>query len=88
MSQNWPTKDHDLRIAAKVIEEYAEHASSPTLGLFELVLNAEKKRMAFRVANWVMTLAHHFSNQYGTEQGTFVLRKVISNCFVSGQTLH
>lgn len=88
MNQNWPTKEKDLLVAEQVIEEYANSVNTDALGLFELVHHPQERHMAFRLANWVLTLANYFVSTYGAEQGDFVTRKVVSRCLINGQTLH
>lgn len=88
MNQNWPTKEKDLLVAEKIIEEYAESVDSKALGLFEVVHRPDDRQMAFRLANWVLTLAKYFISTYGAEQGDFVTRKVVTNCLINGETLH
>lgn len=88
MTKNWPTKDKDMHIAQIIMEEYAIKQNSDALGLFELVLNQNDKRMNFRLSNWVLALAQQFNFMYGVNQGDEITRLVISNCMVQGQTLH
>lgn len=88
MSQNWPTRDRDLQAARVIMEEYAHDRDSETLGLFEIVVNQTQKRMNFRLSGWVIAIAKHFSSVYGSSQGDFVTRQVISSCITQGQTLH
>lgn len=88
MNNNWPTKDRDMQIAQLIMEEFASDQQSDSLGLFELVVNQEEKRMNFRLSNWVMVLAQRFNSLYGAAKGDQVTRKVISRCMVQGETLH
>lgn len=88
MNKNWPTKARDMHVAQRIMEEFAKDQNSESLGLFEIVVNQEKKRMDFRLSTWVQTLAEHFKSLYGANQGDYVTRQVISRCIVNGQTLH
>ncbi|GGI92840.1 hypothetical protein [Legionella impletisoli] len=88
MTNNWPTKNKDMHIAQLIMEEYAKDQESNTLGLFELVVNQNEKRMNFRLANWVVAIAQHFQSLYGANQGDYVTRQVISQCITQGQTIH
>ena len=88
MNKNWPTKDKDMNVAQRIMEEYAKAQNTDSLGLFEVVLNRQKKRMDFRLSSWVMVLAEHFKSIYGASQGDFVTRQVISYCITKGETLH
>lgn len=88
MNKNWPTKYNDLHVAELFMEEYAKEQNSDSLGLFELVVNQDEKRMNFRLADWVMALAQHFNSIYGANQGDFVTRQVITQCITQGNTLH
>lgn len=88
MSKNWPTKQKDMQVAEKIMEQHATKNDTDALGLFELVLNKEEKRLNFRLSNWVVTLAEHFKSAYGADQGDYITRKVITGCLVNGQTLH
>ncbi len=88
MYKSWPTKDKDMHIAQLIMEEYATKQDCDALGLFELVVNQNEKRMNFRLSKWVLALAQRFNTMYGTNQGDEITRLVISNCMVQGQTLH
>lgn len=88
MKENWPTKDKDIYAAQCIMEEYATQQETDSLGLFELVVNQEEKRMDFRLSAWVFMLAEHFKTIYGNTQGDFVTRRVLSYCIVRGETLH
>lgn len=88
MSNNWPTKEKDMFYAQQIMEEYAKEQDSDSLGLFELVVDQAKKRMNFKLANWVVIIAQHFNALYGEAQGDYVTRQVITRCITQGQTLH
>jgi hypothetical protein len=88
MTKNWPTKDKDMHTAQRIMEAYANEQNSDSLGLFEVVVNQEEKRMDFRLSSWVLALAEHFKSIYGASRGDFVTRQVISCCIVKGETLH
>lgn len=88
MSQSWPTREEDLKAAQSIMEEYANQGESPALGLFEISVNHNEKRMNYRLSGWIVLLAKHFANQYGANQGDFVTRQVISRCIIQGETMH
>ncbi|CDZ77418.1 hypothetical protein BN59_01701 [Legionella massiliensis] len=88
MNKNWPTKHKDMSAAQRIMEEYANEKNTDSLGLFEVVVNQEEKRMDFRLSSWVMILAEHFKSVYGASKGDFVTRQVITYCITKGQTLH
>jgi len=88
MNKNWPTKIKDMYAAQRIMEEYANEKNTDSLGLFEVVVNQEAKRMDFRLSSWVILLAEHFKSIYGASQGDFVTRQVISCCITQGETLH
>ena len=88
MNENWPTKAKDMYIAQLVMEEHAASENMESLGLFELVVDQEEKRMNFRLSNWVCALAERFHVMYGANQGDYITRQVISRCMTQGQTLH
>lgn len=88
MNKSWPTKDKDMHIAQLIMEEYASQQNTESLGLFELVVDQEEKRMNFRLSNWVLALVRQFNAMYGANQGDHITRLVISRCMVQGQTLH
>ncbi len=88
MNKNWPTKEKDLYIAQLIMEEYAGKQNSESLGLFELVVDQDEKRMNFRLASWVIVLAQQFNSMYGAAQGDYVIRQVISRCMIQDHTLH
>lgn len=88
MDKNWPTKDKDMSAAQRIMEEYAREQNTDSLGLFELVVNTEEKRMDFRLSSWVVLLAEHFKSLYGASQGDFITRQVISRYITKDETLH
>ena len=88
MDKNWPTKDKDMLIAQLIMEEYADKQNSESLGLLELVVDREEKRMNFRLSNWILVLAQQFNSMYGIHQGEYVIRQIISGCIIKDQTLH
>ena len=77
-----------MHIAQLIMEEYAQNENTESLGLFELVVDQQEKKMNFRLANWVIALAQHFNSLYGSTQGDFVTRQVIRQCITQGETLH
>ncbi len=88
MNKEWPTKEKDMHIAQVIMQEFSKDNEEDSLGLFELVVNQSKKRMGFRLSTWVVTLARHFKQLYGAQQGDFVTRKVISQCIRNEHTVH
>ncbi len=88
MNNNWPTRIKDMTIAQRIMEEYANQHDTDALGLFEVVVNQEKKRMDVRLSSWVFVLAQHFKSLYGANRGDFITRQVISYCITRGETLH
>jgi hypothetical protein len=88
MDSKWPTKEKDMYLAQLIMEEFADKQNSDSLGLFELVVSQEEKRMNFRLSNWVLAIAKQFNHMYGVNQGDYVTRQVISRCMTQGQTLH
>lgn len=88
MKKNWPTKEKDMHLAQLIMEEFASKEQSEALGLFELVVNQNEKRMNFRLSNWVLALAERFNSMYGPHQGDYVTRQVISRCMIQDHTLH
>lgn len=77
-----------MHAAQRIMEEYASEKNSDSLGLFEVVVNQEEKRMDFRLSSWVLLLAEHFKSLYGASRGELVTRQVISYCITKGATLH
>lgn len=88
MNKNWPTRNKDIITAQRLIEEYAYQNNAESLGLFEIVVNQQEKRMDFQLSSWVLMLAEHFKSVYGENLGEFITRQVISSCITEGQTLH
>ncbi len=88
MDKSWPTKERDVHTAKLIMEEYAKDQESESLGLFELVVDQNEKRMNFRLANWVLALAQHFNSIYGVTHGDYVTRQIVSRCIIQGKTLH
>lgn len=88
MNKEWPTRFTDMHTAQQIMEDFANKSNRDSLGLFELVVDMEEKRMNFRLSNWVLTMAEHFKSLYGAVRGDFVTRQVISHCITNGETLH
>lgn len=88
MNENWPTKDKDLQTARVIMEEYANERESNSLGLLEIMVDPAEKRMDYCLSGWVITLAKHFNSVYGTSQGDFITRQIITQCITQDQTLH
>ena len=88
MDNNWPTKDKDISMAQRIMEKYAIEQNTDSLGLFEVVVNQQKKRMDFQLSSWVMLLAEHFKAVYGANRGDMITRQVIRHCITKGETLH
>jgi hypothetical protein len=88
VNKNWPTKAKDMHIAQLIMEEYAQKENTDALGLFELVVDQQEKRMNFKLANWVLILAQQFNSMYGSDQGDLITRQVITNCITQDETLH
>lgn len=88
MNKNWPTKEVDMQTAQQFMENFATKNKRDSLGLFELIVDTEEKRMNFRLSNWVLAMAEHFKSLYGAHQGDFVTRQIITRCLTNGETLH
>lgn len=88
MSQNWPTKNEDLQTARLIMEEYARENESEALGLLEIVVDQNQKKMDFCISGWVIQIAKHFNALYGASHGDFITRQVISSCITQGHTIH
>lgn len=88
MNENWPTKKEDIVIAQQIMEEYAREQNTNALGLFELIVDAEEKKVDFRLSTWVILLAEYFESLYGAAQGEFVTRQVLSYCITKDHTIH
>lgn len=88
MNKEWPTKSQDIRAAQAIMEEYANETNSETLGMFELVVDQEKKRMDFKLSSWVVAIASHFKSKYGEEKGDSITRLVLTYCITRNETIH
>ncbi len=88
MIKKWSTEHKDMRTAQMIMEKYASRQNSQYLGLFELVFSQPEKLLKFKIADWVVVLATHYSKLYGATQGEYVTRCVISRCMVQNETLH
>jgi hypothetical protein len=88
MTNRWPTKNKDIETAQQIMEDYATRNNLDSLGLFELVVDQEEKKMDFRLSPWVGLIASHFSKEYGEEKGDRVTRSIISNCITKEHTVH
>ncbi len=88
MNKEWPTKAQDIQAAQTIMEGYANETNSETLGMFELVVDQDKKRMDFRLSSWVIALASHFKAKYGEDQGDAITRLVLTHCITRNETIH
>lgn len=88
MDQKWSTEVEDMQFAQTVIEQYVAKSKTQSCEIFELYVDTKAKRMGFCLAKWVVVLAHHFCDQYGPDQGDFVVRQVIAKYMVRGNVLH
>lgn len=88
MQSDWPTREEDLKVAAKIIEDYMDTQDTDSLGLFEVVMADNEDLPDFRLSEWVVVLAEHFHTAYGKEQGDYVTKMVVSRCLTSGHTIH
>ena len=88
MSNKWPTEEKDLQIARTIIRHYAGEKEVENVGMLEVVVNQTQKKMNFKLSDWVVILARHFSSLYGATQGDFVTRKILSRYMVQDQVIH
>lgn len=88
MRKNWATKNEDMDIAQRIMKDYASKQNTEALGLVELVVNRQEKRMDFQLSGWVLKLAQHFKSLYGPNQGDFVTRQIISHCIIKDECVH
>ena len=86
--QDWPTKARDMKLARQMIEAYAQKQGQEMIGLFEFVLTPGRKSFDIQLSPWIIALTLQFQDIYGTEQGQWVSRKVLSLCIRQGHTLH
>lgn len=85
---DWPTKIKDIHFTEQLMEEFASQHQTTSLGLFEIITDHKDKQFEFRLSQWVTALASHFFQEYGTHQGTIVLRNIVSHCFIRDTTVH
>lgn len=88
MNNNWPTREQDMFIAQRILEEYADANNINSLSVFEVVVNKNEKKMDFRLSSWVLFLAAHFQSLYGASQGDFVTRQILTRYIIKGETIH
>lgn len=89
MSNDWPTKLKDIKLARFFIELYALNFETTTsIGLFEINTNLVKKTINLQVSPWVIAMTQEFQKLYGIEQGEWVARKILTLCFTQEQTIH
>ena len=86
--QDWPTKAKDIKLARRMIANYAQTQGQQMLGLFELVLTPGRKSFDIQLSPWIIALTLQFQDIYGADHGQWVARKVLSLCIRQGQTLH
>ncbi len=85
MSNDWPSSSYDLYIARQVINQHTNE--DKPLGIFEIIV-AENGENKVYLAEWVRVLRDFYHHAYGDEQGDIIMRKVVTKCLVSGETIH
>lgn len=85
MPNEWSTSSYDLYVARQVISQHTNE--DKPLGIFEIVLSENGQNRVF-LAEWVKILRDFYHYTYGEEQGEFVMRKVVTTCLTTGETIH
>tara|TARA_B110000879_G_scaffold196253_1_gene265721 strand:+ start:346 stop:606 length:261 start_codon:yes stop_codon:yes gene_type:complete len=86
MNNEWQTKQQDMLIARDVIAQFG--GDNHFIGIFEMGMDDEGNLKEVRLSEWVLVLTRHFRRRYGQKEGDFVMKKIISESFVDGHTLH
>ena len=85
-ADDWGTKSEDLYVTRQVIAEFG--GDETLLGIFEVVTDEHGQFQTARLAEWVCVLIKHFRNLYGESEGDQIMKRVVSNCLIDGQTIH
>lgn len=88
MRNDWPTKELDMKMAAAVIRKHIELNDGEPLILIEELLEPVLNEDEQHVPEWIEDLTDCFIAQYGMNQGLNITNRVLTRCFLAGQTIH
>ncbi len=86
MQNEWQTKQQDMLFVKEVISHFG--GSDHLIGIFEIGFNEDGEPQQVRLSEWLNILTQHFQRRYGDEKAEYIIRKVISESVISGNTLH
>lgn len=84
MKTDWPTKERDIAAAEAIISAFSDERQ--LLGIFELRHNQQSVQI--QLADWLLALITHFREIYGHKKGDLVIKKLVTEFLVAGNTRH
>lgn len=84
---DWPTRDFDMKLAATIIRKHIELNGGEPLVLIEELLSPVKDS-EYRIPEWISDLTDCFMTRYGFNKGKEIANRVLTRCFLAGQTIH
>ncbi len=86
MSKDWPSQQEDIRCANAVVERHTFDNCGEPLPMVEVV--DQGQGLELRVPDWVLEMMSIFSEQYGVDEGSVILGRVLTHYLLDGETLH
>lgn len=86
MNNEWQPKPQDMLFVQDVISEYGgdEHL----IGIFEVGLSETGEVKQVRIAEWVQIVTQYFQRRYGHKQAEHIMKKILSESLIGGNTIH
>lgn len=88
MQEDWPTAQDDLRLANAIIRKHVELLQEgETLPMPRITLLTDSYPR-YWTPDWMLELAHTFSDRYGLTKGDYVMQRVLTHYLLQGHTVH
>jgi len=87
MKNDWPTQDFDMKLAATIIQKHIElNDGEPLVLIDELFEHIHDTKS--NIPAWISDLTDSFMVRYGHNKGREIASRVLTKCFLAGQTIH
>lgn len=83
----WTTKEHDLRLAKEIINQYCDETGRSEVGIQEVTIIQEGSMHVER-ADWVVQLEEVFEKKYGKKVGSDISKRVLASLITQGSSIH
>lgn len=88
MSEDWPTQEEDLQIAADIIDEHISIHDDEPISLLQILFKGDDENFNIEVSEFMADIAEHFVHRYGEEKGKDIARKVLTKLLLVNRTIH